>query len=62
MKNKKVGVTTKPVIIPSTKTEKSTTSSQTAISNIHCYACEMENDIKEAEIGNSLRWVLKLNF
>ena len=59
MKNKKVGVTTKPAIM---KTEKSTTSSQTAISNIHCYACEMENDIKEAEIGNSLRWVLKLNF
>ena len=59
MKNKKVGVKTKAAIT-STKTEKSTASSQTNISNIHCYACEMENDIKEAEIGNSLRWVLKL--
>ena len=48
MKNKKVSVTAKPVIIPSTKTEKSTESSQTNTSY------ETENLIN-AEVDNLLR-------
>ena len=62
MKNKITNVNAKPTIIPSIKTEKSTTSSQTETSNVHCYACEFENDIRQSDLGNCLRWVSKLHF
>ena len=53
MQNKNTYVNAKPIIPSSTK------SSQTDVSNIHCYTCEVLNDMKEAEVGNSTRRVLK---
>ena len=53
MKNKNTYVNAKP-IIPSTAK-----SSQTAVSNIHCYSCEILHDMKEPESRKSIRQVLE---